>query len=185
MSFFQKTFALFILILCIPIFFIVTILIFLEDSRPILFKQLRVGKENTEFLIIKFRTMYQDSPNVASEDLKTPDKFILKSGKILRKLSIDELPNLINIIKGEMNFIGPRPALPSQIELNTKREQQGIHLLKPGITGWAQINGRDEIPIDEKVELDLYYLENKSLLLDAKIILKTIFKVFKSSNISH
>ena len=129
--------------------------------------------------------MKKHTPNVATDLLKNPEKYILFSGKIIRKFSLDELPNLINILKGDMNFVGPRPALPSQVELNIKREQLGIHKLKPGITGWAQINGRDEISIDKKVELDYYYLQNKSFLLDLKIIFLTFFKVFKKSNISH
>ena len=129
--------------------------------------------------------MKKHTPNVATDLLKNPEKYILFSGKIIRKFSLDELPNLINILKGDMNFVGPRPALPSQVELNLKREQLGIHKLKPGITGWAQINGRDEISIDKKVELDYYYLQNKSFLLDLKIIFLTFFKVFKKSNISH
>ena len=129
--------------------------------------------------------MKKHTPNVATDLLKNPEKYILFSGKIIRKFSLDELPNLINILKGDMNFVGPRPALPSQVELNLKREQLGIHKLKPGITGWAQINGRDEISINKKVELDYYYLQNKSFLLDVKIIFLTFFKVFKKSNISH
>ena len=129
--------------------------------------------------------MKKSAPNIATDLLKNSEDYILNSGKLIRKLSIDELPNLINIVKGEMNFVGPRPALPSQTELNLKREQLGIHKLKPGITGWAQINGRDEISIDKKVELDYYYLQNKSFLLDIKIIFLTFFKVFKKSNISH
>ena len=129
--------------------------------------------------------MKKHTPNVATDLLKNPEKYILFSGKIIRKFSLDELPNLINILKGDMNFVGPRPALPSQVELNLKREKLGIHKLKPGITGWAQINGRDEISIDKKVELDYYYLQNKSFLLDIKIIFLTFIKVFKKSNISH
>jgi len=129
--------------------------------------------------------MKKSTPNVATDLLKNPEDYILNSGKLIRKLSLDELPNLLNIVKGDMNFVGPRPALPSQTELNFKREQLGIHKLRPGITGWAQINGRDEISIDKKVELDYYYLQNKSFLLDIKIIFLTFFKVFKKSNISH
>lgn len=181
----SRSLALMILISISPLILIFSIIILIEDGYPVLFSQRRIGLHNKLFKIIKFRTMIKSTPNIATNDLTNPEKFVLKSGKYLRKLSLDELPNLFNIIAGEMSFIGPRPALPSQIELNSKREKLGIHKLKPGITGWAQINGRDEIPIDKKVELDLYYLENKSLLLDAKIIFKTIFKVFKSSNISH
>ena len=129
--------------------------------------------------------MKRDAPNVSTDKLNNPQYFILKTGKILRKLSLDELPNLFNIIKGEMNFVGSRPAMPCQTELNVKREKLGVHKLKPGITGWAQINGRDEISIDKKVELDYYYLQNKSFFLDLKIILLTLSKVLKLSNISH
>ena len=181
----NKIISLVVLFLLFPIFFIVGILILFEDYFPIFFFQERIGLNNRTFKIIKFRSMKKSTPNVATDLLENPEKYILKLGKLIRKLSLDELPNLINILKGDMNFVGPRPALPSQVELNLKREQLGIHKLKPGITGWAQINGRDEISIDKKVELDYYYLQNKSFLLDIKIIFLTFFKVFKKSNISH
>jgi O-antigen biosynthesis protein WbqP len=181
----NKIISLVVLFLLFPIFFIVAVLILIEDYFPIFFLQERIGVNNRTFKIIKFRSMKKSAPNIATDLLKNSEDYILNSGKLIRKLSIDELPNLINIVKGEMNFVGPRPALPSQTELNLKREQLGIHKLKPGITGWAQINGRDEISIDKKVELDYYYLQNKSFLLDIKIIFLTFFKVFKKSNISH
>ena len=181
----NKIISLVVLLLLFPIFFIVSILILIEDYFPIFFFQKRIGVNNRIFKIIKFRSMKKSTPNVATDLLENPEKYILKLGKLIRKLSLDELPNLINILKGDMNFVGPRPALPSQTELNLKREQLGIHKLKPGITGWAQINGRDEISIDKKVELDYYYLQNKSFFFDLKIIFLTIIKVFKKSNISH
>ena len=181
----NKIISLVVLFLLFPIFLIIGILILIEDYYPIFFFQKRIGLNNRTFKIIKFRSMKKSTPDVATDLLENPENYILKLGKFIRKLSLDELPNLINILKGDMNFVGPRPALPSQVELNIKREQLGIHKLKPGITGWAQINGRDEISIDKKVELDYYYLQNKSFLLDLKIIFLTFFKVFKKSNISH
>jgi len=181
----NKFISLVVLFLLSPIFFVICIVILFEDYFPIFFFQERIGLNNRTFKIIKFRSMKKSTPNVATDLLENPEKHILNSGKLIRKLSLDELPNLINIFKGDMNFVGPRPALLSQKELNLKREQLGIHKLKPGITGWAQINGRDEISIDKKVELDYYYLQNKSFLLDVKIIFLTFFKVLKKSNISH
>jgi len=181
----NKIIVLILLILLTPLLLLICTVIIIEDPWSVLFVQERIGVNNDIFKIIKFRTMKRDAPNVSTDKLNNPQYFILKTGKILRKLSLDELPNLFNIIKGEMNFVGPRPAMPSQTELNVKREKLGVHNLKPGITGWAQINGRDEISIDKKVELDYYYLQNKSFFLDLKIIFLTLSKVLKISNISH
>lgn len=129
--------------------------------------------------------MKKDTPNVATHLLTDPGKFLLKSGSLLRKLSLDELPNLINIIKGEMVFVGPRPALFNQTDLMELRKAEGIENLKPGITGWAQVNGRDEISLDEKVKLEKYYLQNKSYLFDLKIVFLTLFAVFLSKGVKH
>jgi O-antigen biosynthesis protein WbqP len=129
--------------------------------------------------------MKRNTPNVATHLLNNPRSYLLKSGEKMRKLSIDELPNLINILKGEMVFIGPRPALYNQYDLLELRNKYGIDKLKPGITGWAQINGRDEISIEEKVQFEKEYFQKRSLLLDLKIIFWTISKVFKSNEVSH
>lgn len=173
------------LIILLPILFVISIFIFFEDGFPIFFKQKRVGQYQQMFWIIKFRSMKKATPNVATHLLDNPDKYLLKCGKLIRKLSIDELPNLINIVKGEMVFIGPRPALFNQDDLIGLRKKHGIDVLKPGLTGWAQVNGRDEIELHKKVKLDEYYLINKSFKLDLKILLKTFFKVISFKNISH
>jgi O-antigen biosynthesis protein WbqP len=129
--------------------------------------------------------MKKDTPNVATHLLENPDQYLLRIGKFIRKTSLDELPNLINIIKGEMVFVGPRPALYNQDDLMALRVATGVDKLKPGITGWAQINGRDEISIAEKVQLERVYMKNKSLLFDINIIIKTFTKVLFSKGVSH
>ena len=176
-----------LIILCIlsPLFIIVALFIFFEDGFPIFFTQKRVGINYTFFNIYKFRSMKKNTPNVATHLLENPDQYLLKIGKFIRKTSLDELPNLINILKGEMVFVGPRPALYNQDDLMQLRVATGVSKLKPGITGWAQINGRDEISIQEKINLESIYLENRSLLFDVKIIFLTIFNVFSSKNVSH
>ncbi len=129
--------------------------------------------------------MKKNTPNIATHLLNNPNKYILKSGKILRKLSLDELPNLINIVKGEMVFVGPRPALYNQDDLMAFRVATGVSKLTPGITGWAQINGRDEISIAKKVQLEQEYLLKKSFLFDLKILFMTLIKVLNSKDIAH
>ena len=182
---FSRFSALLLLILFSPIFLLVSLAILLEDGFPIFFTQKRVGINYSFFNIYKFRSMKKDTPNVATHLLTNPEQYLLKIGKFIRKTSLDEIPNLINIIKGEMVFVGPRPALSNQDDLMALRVTAGVDKLKPGITGWAQINGRDEISIQEKVKLESFYLENKSLLFDAKIIFLTILNVFSSKNVSH
>ncbi len=181
----SRLFAFFLLIFFSPIFILVSLAIFVEDGLPVLFTQKRVGINYSFFNIYKFRSMKKNTPNVATHLLDNPDRYLLKIGKFIRKTSLDELPNLINIIKGEMVFVGPRPALYNQDDLMQLRIASGVSNLKPGITGWAQINGRDEISILEKVKLETYYFNNKSLIFDVKIIFQTFLKVFSSKNISH
>lgn len=177
--------ALILLVVLSPVFLLVSILIFFEDGLPVFFEQKRVGVNYTFFQIYKFRTMKKNTPNVATHLLSNPDQYLLKIGGLLRKLSIDELPNLINIIKGEMVFVGPRPALYNQDDLMALRVVAGVDKLKPGITGWAQINGRDEISIEEKVELEKEYLNRKSFLFDLQIIAKTFTNVLLSKGVKH
>ena len=160
-------------------------MIVLEDGFPILFKQKRVGINSTFFNIYKFRSMRRDTPNVATHLLENPKQYVLKMGRVLRKLSFDELPNLINIIKGEMVFVGPRPALFNQEDLMNLRTKAGVDQLKPGITGWAQINGRDEISLEEKVNFEKEYQERKSTWFDIKIIVLTFTSVLKSDGVKH
>lgn len=181
----SRLFALILLILFSPIFLIVSVAIIIEDGFSIFFKQKRVGINYTFFYIYKFRSMKKDTPNVATHLLTNPEQYLLKIGGILRKLSLDELPNLINIIKGEMVFVGPRPALYNQDDLMTLRVATGVDKLKPGITGWAQINGRDDISIEKKVQLEQEYMKRKSFLFDLSIIIKTFTNVLFSKGVSH
>lgn len=181
----SRLIALILLITFSPVLLLVALSLILDDGRPILFRQKRVGKNNNYFTIYKFRTMKVDTPDVPTHLVKDAASLYIKCGPLLRKLSLDELPQLINIIKGEMNFVGPRPALHNQDDLVSFRTKVGVHQLKPGVTGWAQINGRDELSIPEKVKLDEYYLNNQSLLLDCKIILLTVIKSLKMVGVSH
>lgn len=181
----NRLFAFFILMLLSPVFILVWLAILIEDGSPVFFKQKRVGVNYTFFYIYKFRSMKKNTPNVATHLLTNPDQYLLKIGRILRKLSLDELPNVINIIKGEMAFVGPRPALYNQDDLMALRVATGVDKLKPGITGWAQINGRDDISIEKKVQLEQEYLYKKSMLFDIKIIIKTFTKVLFSKGVSH
>ena len=181
----SKFFALFFLILFSPIFLIISIAILIEDGFPVFFSQKRVGINYFFFNIYKFRSMKKNTPNVATHLLENPDQYLLKIGKFIRKSSLDELPNLINIIKGEMVFVGPRPALYNQDDLMALRVATGVSKLKPGITGWAQINGRDEISIQEKVRLEQEYMSRKSILFDVEILFKTFTSVLRSKGVKH
>jgi O-antigen biosynthesis protein WbqP len=181
----QRFFAFILILFFCPLFIFVALAIFIEDRLPIFFKQKRIGVDNKIFHIYKFRTMKKNTPNVATHLLKNPEQYLLRVGSLLRKLSFDELPNLINILEGEMAFVGPRPALYNQHDLIALRIAAGVHKLKPGITGWAQVNGRDEISIEEKVKLEIYYLEKKSIFFDMKIIMYTFFSVLKSKGVKH
>ena len=177
--------ALIFLIILLPIFFVVAFVIFFEDGSPIFFTQKRIGINYSYFNIYKFRSMKKDTPNLATHLLPSPDQYVLKIGKFIRKMSLDELPNLINIIKGEMVFVGPRPALYNQDDLMALRVAVGVDKLKPGITGWAQINGRDEISIEKKVQLEQEYLCQKSVFFDIEILIKTFTNVLFSRGVSH
>jgi O-antigen biosynthesis protein WbqP len=182
---FSRLFALIVLIILSPIFLVVALAIFIEDGSPIFFKQKRVGINYTFFNIYKFRSMKKNTPNVATHLLENPSSYLLRIGGVLRKLSLDELPNLINIIKGEMVFVGPRPALYNQDDLMALRVAAGVDKLKPGITGWAQINGRDEISIEAKVALEKEYLERKSVWFDLVIVVRTFTNVLFSKGVAH
>jgi O-antigen biosynthesis protein WbqP len=182
---FNRLFALVILIVLSPIFLFIAITILIEDGYPFFFSQKRVGINFTFFNIYKFRSMKKNTPNVATHLLINPDQYLLKIGKFIRKTSLDELPNLINIIKGEMVFVGPRPALFNQDDLMEFRVATGVSKLKPGITGWAQINGRDELTIPKKVQLEQEYLYKKSFLFDIEIIIKTFTNVLFRKGVNH
>jgi len=180
-----RLFALFLLILLSPIFFLISLAILIEDGLPVFFTQKRVGINYSFFNIFKFRSMKKNTPNVATHLLTNPEQYLLSIGKFIRKTSLDELPNLINIVNGDMVFVGPRPALYNQDDLMSLRVAKGVDKLKPGITGWAQINGRDDISIEKKVELEEEYLHKKSFLIDVKIITKTFTNVLFSKGVSH
>ena len=181
----NRLIALLFLIILSPIFFIVALVLFIEDGYPVFFTQKRVGINYSFFNIYKFRSMKKNTPNVATHLLTNPDQYLLKIGQLIRKTSLDELPNLINIIKGEMVFVGPRPALFNQDDLMILRVATGVDKLKPGITGWAQINGRDDISIEKKVQLEQEYMNKRSTLFDFEIIIKTFTNVLFSKGVSH
>jgi O-antigen biosynthesis protein WbqP len=164
---------------------VIAAIIKLTSRGPVIYMSNRIGINNTTFKMAKFRTMRIDTPQVATHLLENPEIWVTSVGKILRKYSLDELPQLINILKGDLSFVGPRPALFNQKDLIDLRTQCGVHAITPGLTGWAQINGRDELSIPEKVEFDTYYLEHRSFLLDLKIILLTFVKSIRADNISH
>ena len=166
-------------------FLIIAALVKLTSRGPVLYWSERIGINNTIFKMPKFRTMRMDTPAVATHLLTDPDRYLTPVGKFLRKSSLDELPQLTSILKGDMSFVGPRPALFNQDDLVALRTKNGVHVLTPGLTGWAQINGRDELPIPVKVEFDAYYLKHRSFLLDLKILFMTLFKVLRREGVAH
>ena len=168
-----------------PLFLLVVLAVRLNSVGPVLFRTQRVGKGNKLFTMYKFRSMRVGTPAVATHLLKEPDQFLTPIGKFLRRTSLDELPQLINVVRGEMSLVGPRPALFNQDDLIALRTAGGVHQLIPGVTGWAQVNGRDELPIPEKVKLDEWYLKNRSIWLDFKIVGMTVFKVIRKEGVVH
>jgi len=168
-----------------PVFLSVVLAVRLTSVGPVLFRTQRVGKGNKLFTMYKFRTMRIDTPQVATHLLKEPTQFLTPFGAFFRRTSLDELPQLINVVRGEMSLVGPRPALFNQDDLITLRTAVGVDALTPGITGWAQVNGRDELPIPEKVKLDEWYLKNRSFWLDLKILGMTVFKVIRKEGVVH
>ena len=171
-------------IVLIPVFLILIVCIKLDSKGPILFKQRRIGLHKKEFNILKFRTMKIDTPkDTPTHLLENPDMYITKVGKFLRKTSLDELPQIINIIKGDMCIVGPRPALWNQYDLIEERDKYGANDIVPGLTGWAQINGRDELPIDVKAKLDGEYVERCSFGFDVKGFFLTFVKVLKRDGV--
>lgn len=181
----NRVIAMLLLILLLPVFILIAIAILIEHGFPVFFQQKRVGVNYSFFLIYKFRSMKKGTPNVATHLLENPGQYVLKTGGLLRKLSLDELPNLINITRGEMVFVGPRPALYNQVDLMALRVTAGVEKLKPGITGWAQINGRDEISLEEKVAYEKEYLQHKSPGFDIKIVMLTFTSVVMSKGVKH
>ena len=177
------------MIVLIPVFVIVGIVIYVDDPGPVFFKQKRVGKDKSTFWLHKFRSMKVKTPDIPTHMLDNPEQYITRVGKIIRKLSIDELPQVFDILIGKMTIIGPRPALWSQDDLILERDKYGANNIKPGLTGWAQINGRDELPIDIKAKFDGEYVEKlnsggfDAFMMDCKCFLCTILKVIKSDGV--
>jgi len=164
---------------------LVAIAVKLTSSGNLLYWSQRIGKDNTVFLMPKFRTMRSDTPVVATHLLTNPDAYLTPVGKFLRTTSLDELPQLYSILMGHMSFVGPRPALFNQDDLIELRTRAGVHVLTPGLTGWAQVNGRDELPIPDKVALDKVYLQKQSWLFDMQILLRTFVKVVRREGVVH
>lgn len=172
------------LIILSPVFLILFIAIKLDSDGPVLFKQKRVGIHRTHFNILKFRTMRIDTPkDMPTHLLENPEQWITKVGRFLRKTSLDELPQIINILKGEMAIVGPRPALWNQFDLINERDRYGVNNILPGLTGWAQINGRDELTIEDKVKLDAEYINELGPLMDIKCFFGTITRVLKRDGV--
>lgn len=182
---FDIIFALFPAILLMPIIFTIILLIKLTSRGPILYWSNRVGKNNVIFKMPKFRTMCVGTPALPTHLMTNASQYLTPVGKFLRKTSLDEIPQLWSILKGDMSFVGPRPALFNQEDLITLRTQLEIHTLTPGLTGWAQINGRDSLPISEKVVWDKEYAEKQSFIFDIYIFIKTFQKIFFEKNVSH
>lgn len=172
-------------ILALIPFLIVSILVKITSSGPIIHWSKRIGQNNQIFFMPKFRTMSVNTPQLATHLLGNGQNFLTPIGSLLRKSSLDEIPQLWSVLKGDMNLVGPRPALFNQDDLIELRTKFNVHTLPPGVTGWAQVNGRDELSIEEKVKFDKEYLDKKSIAFDIKIIFLTIFKVLKRSNILH
>ena len=164
---------------------IIALSVKLTSKGPMLYWSDRVGKKNTIFKMPKFRTMKADTPAMATHLMKNPEQYCTSVGSFLRKSSLDELPQLYSVLKGDMSFVGPRPALFNQDDLIELRTKKGIHNLIPGITGWAQINGRDDLPIPEKVDLDEFYLKHRSFLFDLKTLFMTLLSVINSQGVQH
>jgi len=163
----------------------IAVLVKLTSPGPILHWSSRVGRNNRLFRMPKFRTMFVDTPAMATHLLNNPQDYVTRVGAFLRKTSLDELPQLFSVLHGKMSFVGPRPALFNQDDLVALRTAKDIHRIKPGITGWAQVNGRDELPIPIKVEYDAYYAQHRNFKLDQQILLMTILKVTRREGIDH
>lgn len=175
----------FALLALLGVLTLVAMAVKLTSTGKVLYWSQRIGKDNTVFLMPKFRTMRTDTPVVATHLLANPDIYLTPVGKFLRTTSLDELPQLYSILMGHMSFVGPRPALFNQDDLIELRTRAGVHVLTPGLTGWAQVNGRDELPISEKVELDKVYLQKQSWFFDLQILLRTFVKVVRRDGVVH
>lgn len=182
--FFDFAASLILIILLLPLFVAVSLVIIVTDGGPVMFSQQRVGKGNKLFSVYKFRTMKRNTRNAATAELTESDEQITKCGRFLRKTSLDELPQLFNVLRGNMSFVGPRPLIPEESEIRELRAKYNVYSVRPGITGLAQVSGRDLLAINEKALFDKEYVEKQSILLDIKICLKTVKVVFTRENIS-
>jgi O-antigen biosynthesis protein WbqP len=183
--FFDISLASFLLLVLAGVLALVAMAVKITSQGKVLYWSKRIGKDNTVFLMPKFRTMRTDTPVVATHLLANPDIYLTPVGKFLRTTSLDELPQLYSILMGHMSFVGPRPALFNQDDLIELRTRAGVHVLTPGLTGWAQVNGRDKLPISEKVELDKVYLQKQSWFFDLQILLRTFVKVVRREGVVH
>ena len=183
--FFDIFLASFLLLVLAGVLALVAMAVKITSQGKVLYWSKRIGKDNTVFLMPKFRTMRTDTPVVATHLLANPDVYLTPVGKFLRTTSLDELPQLYSILVGHMSFVGPRPALFNQDDLIDLRTRAGVHVLTPGLTGWAQVNGRDELPIPDKVELDKVYLNRQSWIFDLQILLRTFVKVVRRDGVVH
>ena len=179
-SMIDRIIAVLLLLFFSPILMLAFLLLLVEDGFPLIFKQQRVGRNDKDFYIYKIRSMRRETPQVSTNEMSNPEKYRLKTGKFFRKYSIDELPNLWNIIKGDMHFVGPRPLMRREKELHALRLKYGILEIKPGITGFAQVNGRDIMSVSRKVALERHYKQNRSLRLKAFILAKTAVIVLRA-----
>lgn len=181
---FDFTVSLILIIILFPLFLLISLIVLIDAGSPVIFRQYRVGKDNKLFYIYKFRTMRRGVRNVATAELTDSEKYITKSGRILRKTSLDELPQLVNVLIGDMSFVGPRPLIPEEKEIRALRKDYNVYSVRPGITGWAQINGRDSLSIEEKALFDKEYIDKQSILFDIKILFRTVLVVLKRENIA-
>jgi O-antigen biosynthesis protein WbqP len=174
-----------LLVPLLPVLALCACAVRLSSPGPAIFKSRRIGRNGMVFEMLKFRTMREDAPQLATHLLAEPQKFLTPAGAFLRRTSLDELPQLWNVLRGDMSLVGPRPALFNQEDLAALRHRSGADTLRPGITGWAQVRGRDTLTVEEKAALDAEYFRNRSFLLDLKILFLTVFKVLKSEGIKH
>ena len=181
---FDFTVSLLLIIILSPLFLLISLIILIDAGCPVIFRQYRVGKDNKLFYIYKFRTMKNNTRNAAKCELEESESRITASGRLLRKTSLDEMPQLFNVLRGDMSFVGPRPLIPEEKEIRALRKEYNVYSVRPGITGLAQVNGRDKLSIEEKALFDKEYIDKQSLWLDFKILLKTVSVVLKRENIS-
>ncbi len=181
---FDFTVSLLLIIILSPLFLLISLIILIDAGCPVIFRQYRVGKDNKLFYIYKFRTMKNNTRIAAKCELEESESRITASGRLLRKTSLDEMPQLFNVLRGDMSFVGPRPLIPEEKEIRALRKEYNVYSVRPGITGLAQVNGRDKLSIEEKALFDKEYIDKQSLWLDFKILLKTVSVVLKRENIA-